>query len=160
MQEQRKLGCLRYDYDTLNIGDWLETAALEITASQIDRFADLTGDRFEIHMSDETARQYGFGGRVAHGLLVLSLVDGLKNRAEARFDAVASLGWDWSFKRPVLIGDTIKATLCVIDKRATRHPDKGIVKLQCDVANQNGDIVQTGSNQLMVFRRSMSNGSE
>ena len=124
-----------------------------MTAEHIDRFAELTGDRFEIHMSDERARRHGFDGRVAHGLLVLSLVDGLKNQAEARFDAIASLGWDWSFKRPVLIGDAISARLLIADKRPTRHAERGIVKLACDVSNQNGDIVQSGSNELMIYRK-------
>ncbi|WP_363262176.1 MaoC/PaaZ C-terminal domain-containing protein [Mesorhizobium sp.] len=46
-----------------------------------------TRDRFEIHMSDEAALRHGFPASVAHGLLVLSLVDGLKNNAVARFRA-------------------------------------------------------------------------
>ncbi len=149
----RKLADGFFDFDAVQIGDWYRTSSLTVTADHIDRFANLTGDRFEIHMSDERARAHGFRGRVAHGLLVLSLVDGLKNQAEARLDAVASLGWDWSFQNPVLIGDTITATLTVADKRQTRHADKGIVRLACDVVNQNGETVQAGSNQLMMYRR-------
>ncbi|MCP4317862.1 MAG: MaoC family dehydratase [Hyphomicrobiales bacterium] len=147
-----------YGYDRLAVEDWLQTASLTVTADHIDRFAALTGDRFEIHMSDERSRHHGFEGRIAHGLLILSLVDGLKNQAEARFEAIASLGWDWSFKRPVLIGDTIRATLIVADKRKTRQAERGIIRLQCDVVNQKGDIVQSGSNLLMVYRNAASNG--
>jgi acyl dehydratase len=149
----RELADTLHDFNALRDGDWVRTAELTITADHIDRFAELTGDRFEIHMSDAKARAHGFRGRVAHGLLILSLVDGLKNQAAARFDAVASLGWDWSFKRPVLIGDSIRATLSVAEKRQTRHADKGIIRLRCDVVNQNGETVQTGSNQLMMYRR-------
>ena len=147
-----------FNFDTVEVGDWFRTSTLTITADQIDRFADLTGDRFEIHMSDERARAHGFRGRVAHGLLVLSLVDGLKNQVEARFDAIASLGWDWSFQQPVLIGDTITATLTIAEKRETRHTDRGIVRLAGDVVNQDGETVQSGSNQLMLYRgRQLSN---
>ena len=125
---------------------------LALKAFQIDAFADLTGDRFEIHMDDDAAKALGFPGRVAHGLLVLSLVDGLKNQAHARFRAVASLGWTWRFDGPVFIGDTITATITVVGKRPTRRPDRGIVSLDFVVRNQNGETVQSGQNQLMVVR--------
>ena len=152
MSDGRELTEGSFNFDTVEVGDWFRTSTLTITADQIDRFADLTGDRFEIHMSDERARAHGFRGRVAHGLLVLSLVDGLKNQVEARFDAIASLGWDWSFQRPVLIGDTITARLTIAEKRETRHANRGIVRLAGDVVNQEGETVQSGSNQLMLYR--------
>ncbi|HTN95465.1 MAG TPA: MaoC/PaaZ C-terminal domain-containing protein, partial [Nordella sp.] len=91
-----------YFYEDVEAGDVIETGALPITTAHIDRFADLTGDRFEIHMSEEGAAKHGFPKRVAHGLLILSLVDGLKNQAGAQFASVASLGWDWKFAAPVL----------------------------------------------------------
>jgi acyl dehydratase len=115
----------------------------------------MTGDRFEIHMSDEAALRHGFPARVAHGLLVLSLIDGLKNNAVARFRAVASLGWTWRFSAPVLAGDTIKAEVTVADKRTTRNPARAILRLRFVVRNQWGRIVQEGDNQLMVYRRDM-----
>ena len=51
----------------------------------IDRFADLTGDHFAIHMTDAGAQAQGFARRVAHGLLVLSVVGGLKNQTRRSF---------------------------------------------------------------------------
>ena len=92
----------RYGFDDANPGDRIETDALSVTPALIDAFADLTGDRFEIHLSDAAAQRHGFPARVAHGLLVLSLIDGLKNQCPAQFNAVASLGWEWSFRAPVL----------------------------------------------------------
>lgn len=143
-------GCHRYD--ALHAGDWLRTGVVEVTAQLIDAFADLTGDRFTIHMDDGAAQAKGFPGRVAHGLLVLSLIDGLKNRASAQFDAIASLGWTWSFRRPVLIGDRLSATITVLDKRSTKTPDRGILDLGFDVQNAAGETVQAGTNQLLVHR--------
>ena len=64
-------------------------------------------------MDVEAARRHGFEDRVAHGLLILSLVDGLKNTAPRRFDALASLSWDWSFMVPVLAGDTIRVDITI-----------------------------------------------
>jgi len=136
------------------LGDQIETGETEISAAMVDAFATLTGDQFSIHMSETAARDYGFHGRVAHGLLVLSVVDGLKNQADAQFDAVASLGWDWSFRRPVLAGDRVRAMITVLDKRQTRAQGRGILQLGVAVTNQRNDIVQEGTNLLMVRRLS------
>ena len=142
-----------YFFEDIGIGDVVETASLAITTEHIDRFADLTGDRFEIHMSEEGAARHGFPKRVAHGLLILSLVDGLKNQADAQFAAVASLGWEWKFSAPVLPGDVIKARMTVTGKRETKRPDRGILTIQFDVTNQDVKTVQSGVNTLMVRRR-------
>jgi acyl dehydratase len=54
-------------------GDWVA-----IPQTMIDGFAAMTGDRQWIHVDVERAtRESPFGGTVAHGLLVLSLVPGL-----------------------------------------------------------------------------------
>jgi 3-hydroxybutyryl-CoA dehydratase len=142
-----------YFFEDIGIGDVIETASLAITTDHIDRFADLTGDRFEIHMSEEGAARHGYPKRVAHGLLILSLVDGLKNQAPAQFAAVASLGWEWKFAAPVLPGDVIKVHMTVTGKRETKRADRGILTIQFDVMNQDARTVQSGINTLMVLRR-------
>jgi acyl dehydratase len=142
----------RYGFDDVKQVDRIETAALTVTAAMIDAFADLTGDGFEIHMTDAAAQRHGFTARVAHGLLVLSLIDGLKNQCPAQFRAVASLGWDWTFRSPVLCDDTVQATLTVIEKRPTSRLDRGILRLEVTALNQRAEVVQRGHNLLMVYR--------
>ena len=141
-----------YDFDQAQIGDRIATASVAVTAERIAAFADLTGDRFEIHLSDEGAQRHGFPHQVAHGLLVLSLVDGLKNQCPAQFRALASLGWDWAFRKPVFVGDVISAVMEVDAKRPTSHPARGILTVGFQVTNQRGDVVQKGRNQLMAYR--------
>jgi acyl dehydratase len=140
-----------YRFADLQAGDRIETDRIVVSEALIDRFADLTGDRFAIHMSDEAAQELGFPRRVAHGLLVLSLVDGLKNQAPAELAAIASLGWEWRFRKPVLAGDEIRATLTVVSKRLTSDPWRGIVALDVDVRDGEGELVQSGQNQLMMI---------
>lgn len=139
-----------YSFGDICEGDRIETESVQITTGMIDRFAELSGDFFEIHMDLEAARRLGFSGRVAHGLLVLSVIDGLKNNAPAQISAIASLSWDWTFKEPVLDGDRVRAVITILSKRTTRHVEKGILKMQFDVFNQNDVLVQTGYNHLMV----------
>lgn len=141
-----------YGFGDLEVSDRLETGEVKVTADLIDRFAGLTGDRFEIHMTSEAAQKHGFAARVAHGLLVLSLVDGLKNQAPAQFRAIASLGWDWTFRQPVLADDCIRATITISEKRPTRREDRFILHLSLEVINQRGEVVQLGRNILMVQR--------
>lgn len=148
----RHLGPGLHGFDEIEVGDLIETGREVVTAEVIDAFAGLTGDRFEIHMDEDAAARHGFDGRVAHGLLVLSLVDGLKNRAPAQFRARASLGWEWRFAGPVLAGDEIRATIRVAAKRATSKPDLGILTLGFEVRNQRDETVQDGENRLMVWR--------
>ena len=148
----RRLGKGRYGFDDLAVGDWYETGTAKIGQEQIRQFAELTGDRFAVHTDDRFARELGFPARIAHGLLVVSMADGLKFNSEVELDAVASLGWNLSFAAPVFAGDEIAVLLRVESKRATRNPQRGIVTFAVKILNQDGQIVQRGSNLLMLRR--------
>jgi len=149
--DARELGPGHYAMGQLAPGDRIHTGTRQITAQMIDDFAALSGDHFEIHMDRKRAQAHGFEDRVAHGLLVLSVVDGLKNQAAAQFKAIASLGWSFQFKAPVLAGDTIGVTITIEAMRRTSRPERGILTLRFDVQNQRGETVQTGENRLMVY---------
>jgi acyl dehydratase len=53
----------------LGVSGWLE-----VTQETINRFAEVTGDDQWIHLDVERAKQSPFGGTIAHGYYVLSLV--------------------------------------------------------------------------------------
>lgn len=136
--------------DTVTPGDHLLTGWAEVTPAAIDAFAALTGDRHDIHLTDEAARRHGFPARVAHGLLVLSLVEGLKSGAPAQLDTFAALGWDCTFRAPVFAGDRIRAQVRVKAMRRT-GPGKGLVTLSIEVENQKAEIVQRGEARLIGY---------
>ena len=140
-------------YEDAPVGLAFDTEGIVVTESHVVAFAGLSGDFFALHMDDQFARSMGFTGRVAHGLLGLILVDGLKNRASERFQAVASLSWQWNFRKPLYPGDRIHGHLTVTDKRITRRGDRGILTLAVEVRNQNGEVLQDGTNLLMVQAR-------
>lgn len=62
--------------DDLRPGDHWTTPHLTLAAWHVLQFAALTGDVFELHLDDAFAREQGFPGKVAHGLLGLALLDG------------------------------------------------------------------------------------
>ncbi|WP_077033626.1 MaoC/PaaZ C-terminal domain-containing protein [Pelomonas sp. KK5] len=137
-------------FDEIEPGLAFTSPGIVVTESHIVQFAGLSGDFFEVHMDDQFARSVGFPRRVAHGLLCLALIDGLKNRAATRLAAIASLEWNYAFRAPVFIGDRLEAQLTVIDKRPTRRPDRGVVRLKVEARQQDGVLVQEGINTLMV----------
>lgn len=139
----------KYGYRDLAVGDVIETSARDITSALIDDFARVSGDHYEIHMDADAARAKGFERRVAHGLLVLSVIDGLKNNAPATFDALASMGWVWDFKAPVLEGDQVSARFTVQDMRRTSSGTRGLVTCAAEARNQHGNVVQAGRNTLI-----------
>jgi acyl dehydratase len=139
-------------FEDLAIGDGLETEGLVVTESHVVQFAGLSGDFFSLHMDDDFAKAQGFPARVAHGLLVLALADGLKNRASARIMAVASLGWRVDFRQPVFAGDRISAAVEITGRRLSSK-GKPLLTLSLTVTNQNGAVVQAGETTLVVRRR-------
>jgi acyl dehydratase len=140
-------------YEDVPIGLQFDTGGIDVTESHIVQFAGLSGDFFDLHMDEAFARDLGFPHRVAHGLLCLALIDGLKNRAAKRFASVASLHWDWSFRAPVFAGDRLSAHVEVTDKRLTGKKDRGILTLRIRAMNQNAAVVQEGTNLLLVRAR-------
>lgn len=138
-----------YGFDDLSIGDRIEIGSATISAELIDQFAVVSGDRYALHMDKAFAETHGFRDRVAHGLLVLSVVDGMKNTAEAHLDGFVSLGWNWQFQAPVLAGDTITAVLVIAGKQRSGGGRHGSVRLELKVTNQDGRVVQSGHNTLL-----------
>jgi acyl dehydratase len=54
--------------EELGVSDWHE-----VTQEDIDRFAEVTGDDYWIHIDVERAKSGPFGGTIAHGYYTLSL---------------------------------------------------------------------------------------
>jgi 3-hydroxybutyryl-CoA dehydratase len=150
----------RLYYEDSPIGLTIETDGMVVTEAHIVQFAGLSGDFFALHMDDEYARSLGFERRVAHGLLGLILLDGLKNRAAQQFAAVASLSWHWNFRRPIYAGDRISGQLTVSERRLTSRGDRGILTLAIELRNGRGEVVQDGTNLLLVQRRTEDGGTE
>lgn len=152
-EQEKLLEPGKYYYDGLCIGAYFRTGRIVVTETHIVNFAGISGDFFDVHMDDDFARKHGFPSRIAHGLLGLCLIDGLKNRADVQLQAVASLGWkDWNFRAPILAGDSVGATIKVGSMRPTSAGDRGIVELIFTVTNQKDVVVQSGSNMLLMQR--------
>ncbi len=143
-------------FDDLHVGMRLETKARTVTEADIVAFAGLSGDFNPLHTDAAFAATTPFGQRIAHGLLVLSMVTGLHSR-EGWFDG-STLAFleisQWRFLRPVFPGDTVRAALEITELRPTSKPDRGVVRYHNQVYNQRGELVQEGDFVLLLKRRS------
>lgn len=124
----------------------LETPSRTISEADIMLFAGLTGDYNELHTSITFAEKTSFNERIAHGMLTLSMANGLYMRTGLfEQSTVANLGIkEWKFVKPVKIGDTIFVRISLHDKHLTSRPERGVVNWQIDVLNQHEEVVASG----------------
>lgn len=83
-----------------------------IENSMIDKFADISGDKNPIHLSNESAKELGFEGRIAHGAMLLAEISKVAASAYPGPNTIY-LSQDVSYSAPVYPGMEItgKATL-------------------------------------------------
>ena len=134
----------RRHFEELAIGETLHTAARTVTLEDIERFADLSGDRFYAHMDEAAAKANPFfDGRVAHGYFVVSAAAGLFVDPDPG-PCLANYGLErLRFTRPVYPGDTLRVALTCKQKSAREGEDYGEVRWDVVVSNQDGDKVAT-----------------
>ena len=134
----------RRHFEELAIGETLHTAARTVTLEDIERFADLSGDRFYLHMDEAAAKANPFfDGRVAHGYFVVSAAAGLFVDPDPG-PCLANYGLErLRFTRPVYPGDTLRVALTCKQKSAREGEDYGEVRWDVVVSNQDGDKVAT-----------------
>ncbi len=143
-------------FEDQEIGAAHTTPARTVTEADINLFGGLTGDLAELHTNEAYARTTEFGGRIAHGMLALSLMHGLVVRAgHVVGSGLALLGWgNVRFHAPVKIGDTVQARWTTIDKRDSRsRPDAGIVTDRIELFSHDGRLLVSGEATELVRKR-------
>ncbi len=139
-------------FEDFQPGAKLESPGVTVTEAHVVAFAGLTGDFNPLHLDEERARRTIFGGRIAHGLLTLSLAAGLL-APNIYGSAIALLEASARFLRPVRIGDTIRAIAEVLDKRPSEKYAGGVVRLRHEVRNQRGEVVAVAETKILVAKR-------
>jgi len=147
-------------FDDLELGTALRTGSRTVTLDDIEAFAESTGDHFYAHMDEEAAAASPiFGGRVAHGYLVLSLAAGLFVWPDPG-PVLANYGIDrCRFAKPTYPGDTL--TVWLTAKRRTLRTGAGYGEVAWDaqVVNQEDEVVAAYDVLTMVANRPGLNGA-
>ncbi len=117
-----------------------------VTAEDVARFADVTGDSNPLHRDPDYAAKTRFGQCIAHGMLSAGYISAALGTKLAPNCCVIYLSQSLRFLRPVKIGDTVRA---VAEVKGT-DPQKRIVTLQTDCFNQDGEQVVKGEAVVML----------
>jgi 3-hydroxybutyryl-CoA dehydratase len=139
-------------YSDISVGDRYTSAGRTVTEADIMAFAGVSGDFNRLHTDDEwVRRETTYDGRIAHGLLVLSITSGLRTPVLDDYHVLGYLHVARSMKAPTYPGDTITAHHVVSSVRPSRsRPGSGVVTLDVEVVKTDGTVVQAGQDVLMV----------
>ena len=138
------------NYEEIKEGDVFTSPKREITAADIDAFAELTGDNNEIHTSEEYAKNSRFGTRIAHGMLVMGIANGMYVRMGIFKNSVLMEIKEGKLMRPVKLEDVIYLKLTIESKRQTKRPGFGICEMKYEILNQDEDTAAVGTLVRMV----------
>ena len=107
-------------------------------------------------MDEAFSRERMYGGRVAHGLLVLSVASGLLMQTGILGSTVGAFREieQWKFVKPVYFGDTVTVCMDVLKTKAAPALGGGLVKVMITVENQDQVLVMKGIWSMFVLSRS------
>ena len=131
-------------FDEIEIG---ESASLSrtLTKEDIELFAVMSGDVNPVHVDEAFAHDDMFHQIIAHGMwggALISTVLGTELPGPGAIYRSQTL----NFRRPVVLGDTVVATVTVRDKNAANQ----CVGLDCRLVNQDGQVVIDGAAEIIA----------
>ena len=139
-------------FEQLNLGDRWQSELRTIGQSEINAFADLTGDHDRLHTDPDYASRGPFGQPIAHGMLGMSVLIGLSSHApQVQTSAFVDIR-NWSFCKPIYPGDTVFAITEIVDLK-THGRRHGEVHWHRQLFNQRGEKVQEGILVTLVARK-------
>ena len=100
-------------FEDLRLG-MRETHSKHVKASDVVGFAEISGDRNPIHLSEHFAAKTPFGGRIAHGLYTASLISAVIG---TRLPGPGALYISLTLRvlAPVRIGDIVEASVEIVE---------------------------------------------
>jgi len=145
-------------FEDLEISETLITEKHTVTLDDIEKFAELSGDKFYAHMDENALDGTIFTGRVAHGYFILSRAAGLFVDAP-KGPVLLNYGIDeCRFTKPVYPGSSIAVRFTCKEKieQEKKNPEdiaKGIVKFLVDIYDETGETVAIATILTMVKKR-------
>jgi acyl dehydratase len=129
-----------------------QTAGRTITETDIVIHAGQTGDFFPHHMDEEWCKTQPFQKRIAHGTLIFSIAVGLT--AYPLNELSMTYGYErLRFVRPVFIGDTLRVTVIIKEKKEHKKPGYGLVVESVQAFNQRQELVMVCEHLLLVQKK-------
>ncbi len=130
-------------------GETFLSPARTVTEAHIAAFAGLSGDFNPLHMDEEYAKAGPHGGRIAHGMLTLSVAAGLLNRY-VDGTCIALLDVNARLIKVVRPGDTLRIRVTISEKRLSSKGTSGVISFAVDALNQREEVVLSGVWKMLL----------
>ena len=139
-------------YEDFEPGSVRQTLGRTVTETDIVVHAGQSGDFFPHHMDEAWCSTQPFKKRIAHGTLVFTIGIGLT--ASVINEVAMTYGYErLRFIKPVFIGDTIKTTVTIKEKKDHKKPGFGLVTEGVEIHNQNGELVMVCEHILIAHKK-------
>ncbi|ABR30070.1 enoyl-CoA hydratase [Thermosipho melanesiensis] len=125
-------------FDEIYIGQKFEKKFI-VKSDHVLNFAEITGDKNPVHIDEEYAKNSIFGGRIAHGILLLGYVSSILGM-EFPGPGTIYMSQNANFLRPVYVGEEIKIVIEVLEKQM----EKKRITVSTNIYNKEGKICVEG----------------
>src|ERR1700686_952998 len=130
-------------FEDLSVG-MTEQLTKTVASSDVVGFAEVTGDRNPIHLSEHFAAKTPLGTRIAHGFYTGSLISAVVGTRLPGPGAIY-ISQPLNFRAPVKIGDTVEVNVSVAELK----PEKFRARLTC-TCSVDGQVVLDGEAWVKV----------
>lgn len=116
-----------------------------VTADDVQRYAEITGDFNPVHVDAAAAARSRFGGQIAHGMLSAGFISAILGM-DLPGPGSIYVGQTLRFTRPVRLGDTVTARVEVVEVIEAKRR----LRLATICRNQHGETVLEGEATVLV----------
>jgi len=138
-------------FEDLSVSDEAPPLVVEnISRTHFVRYAGASGDFNPMHHDDTVATSIGNPSVFGHGMLTAGL---MARVLKDWFGPAALRRYQVRFSKQVWPGETLTCTATVTGQRDAEETGMGLVDVECQVVNQDGEAKLTGTATAAVPRR-------
>ena len=131
-----------YTFEQITVGQQASFEAV-ITPERLAMFCQISGDQNPLHCDEAYAKNAGYSGRVAYGMLTASFYSTLAGMyLPGKYSLLQTV--DVSFLKPVMVGDAITVCGIVTEKNETFR----MISVKAQIFNQNHEKVSRAKLQI------------
>ena len=120
-----------------------------VSETDVYAFAGITGDFSPIHVDEEFGKTTRYGGRLAHGALLVGFISTVMGKMTERLPPPGGVSYRYEvrFLGPVRLGDTVTTALTLAEARLERRE----LHFDARCTNQRGETVLDGRTILKLI---------
>lgn len=141
-------------YEDIEVGKPKRFGTYAVTRAEIIEMAE-RWDPQPFHLDDEVAKNSVFGEISACTVHIIAMQSAIAHQNPEPVAVLAGLGVEnLQLRKAVKAGDTLSLETMTLDKRlSASKPDRGILKTQMRLMNQNDEIVMEQTGNVLVHKR-------